>query len=201
MAGPIARTSTGLAVIDQTGVASLVSGTTLEGVTSIATVPGKADVEVVHIDVDVDTTTAFMIVDLSDTTNWPHTKTGHLDIAHFLINIDPATNFAGDIELGFLTDVNATNGDFHGIMEFHLDKKTEPFTFGLNFGAFGMDLELDHWFGPTTSNSTLFQTDVNLAGPDGNASFPSGAGDLVMIVTVSATTVAVGLTIGYFAED
>jgi len=178
-----------------------VTGVTLEGITSLHTVPGKADVEVVHIDVDVSTTTAFMIVDLSDTTNWPHSKTGHLDIAHLTINVDPAINFAGDIELGFLSDVNATNGDFHGIMEFHLDKKTDPFTYGLNFGAFGMDLELAHWFGPTDADSTLFQTDVDLAGPDGNTSFPSGNGDLVMIVTVAATSVAVGLTIGYFGED
>ena len=91
--------------------------------------------------------------------------------------------------------------DFHGIFEIHLDKKTEPMTFGINFGAFGMDLETDHWFGPTTANSTVFQTDVNLLGPDERTVYPSGNGDLVMTVTVAATTVAVGLTIGYFAED
>ena len=85
--------------------------------------------------------------------------------------------------------------------EIHLDKKTEPFTFGINFGAFGMDLELDHWFGPTTANSTVFQTDVDLEGPDGNTSYPSGNGDLVMTITRAATSVAVGVTIGYFAED
>jgi len=200
MTAPVSRVIHGTAV-DVSGVGTALTGVTLEGVTSLHTIPGKADVEVVHLDADVSSTTAFMLVDLSDTTNWPHSKTGHLDMAYLIINADPATNFAGDIELGFLSDVDAENGDFHGIMEFHLDKKTEPFTFGINFGAFGMDLETEHWFGPTTADSTLFQTDVNLEGPDGNTSFPSGNGDLVCIVTVSATSVAVGLTIGYFSED
>ena len=188
-------------VVRADGTVREVSGATIEGVTSMFTVPGKLDVESIHLDADVSAETAFMVVDLSDTTNWPHSKTGHLDLAYFILNTDPATSFEGDVELGFLTNVTATGGDFHGIFETHLDKKTEPFTFGLNFGSFGMDLELDHWFGPTTVASTLFQTDVNLLGPDGNTSYPSGNGDLTMIISVTTASIAVGLTIGYFAEE
>ena len=46
---------------------------------------------------------------------------------------------------------------------------------------------------------SVFQTDVNLDGPDGNNSFPSGNGDLVMLVEVSAGTVDVSITLGYEA--
>ena len=57
--------------------------------------------------------------------------------------------------------------------------------------------------GKLTINSKMlpevakWQTDVNLAGTDGNTSFPSGNGDLVMLVTATTSDVAVGLTIGY----
>lgn len=67
----------------------------------------------------------------------------------------------------------------------------------VTISAPGMDLETNHWFGPTTADSTLFQTDVNLLGPDGNISFPSGAGDLVVIVERTAGAVDVSITLGY----
>lgn len=171
---------------------------TFDGITSLRTTPGAADVEVVHIDAeDISASEAFMIVDLSDTTNWPHTNTGHIDLLWIVINIDPDTTYQGDIQLGFLSSVDATNGDFNGFAELHLDKKAEPVSIAIPVARGGMSLETDHWFGPTTANSTLFQTDVNLQGPDDATSFPSGNGDLVMIVNVSAGAVGVGLTIGY----
>jgi len=172
---------------------------TSEGQTSAHIIPGHVDIEVVHIDIEqsATTTTGYMVIDLSDTTNWPHTATGHIDIVYILINVNPTATFVGDIELGFLSSVDATNGDFNGIFEIHMDKKQDSITQFMNFGAFEMSLETAHWFGPTTANDTIWQTDVNLAGPDGNTSFPSGNGDLVMLVTATTSDVAVGLTIGY----
>jgi len=179
----------------------VVTTSTSEGETSAHFVPGHVDIEVVHIDVEVagTATTAFMLIDLTDTTNWPHTATGHIDIAYWMFNVNPTATFVGDIDVGFLSAVDATNGDFNGIFEIHMDKKQDSITEMMNFGAFEMSLELAHWFGPTIANSTLFQTDVNLGGPDDSATltYPSGAGDLVMIVTATTSDVAVGLTIGY----
>jgi len=177
----------------------VVTTTTSEGETSAHVVPGHVDIEVIHIDVDqsATSTTGYMVVDLSDTTNWPHTATGHIDIAWIKINVNPTATFVGDIDIGFLTNVDGDNGDFNSIMEWHLDKKQDSINEFMNFGAFEVSLETAHWFGPTVANSTIFQTDVNLAGPDGATSYPSGAGDLVMLVTATTSDVAVGLTIGY----
>ncbi len=181
------------------GFDAQVTTETAEGQTSLHSVPGHVDIEVVHIDVDqsATSTTGYMVIDLSDTTNWPHATTGHIDIAYIKINVNPTATFVGDIELGFLTNVDGTNGDFNGIMEWHLDKKQDSINEFMNFGAFEMSLESAHWFGPIDANETIWQTDVDLAGPDGNASFPSGAGDLVMKVTATTSDVAVGLTVGY----
>jgi len=175
-----------------------VSTVTNEGVTSLSTVPGNFDAEVIHLDAeDISVNEGFMLIDLSDTTNWPHTNTGHIDILFFIVSTDPASNFAGDIELGFLSNVDATNGDLNELFEIHLEKQSDPSTFGFNYGAFGTALETAHFFGPITANDTTWQTDVNIQGPDGNTSFPSGAGDLVMLVTRTAGDISVSITVGY----
>jgi len=175
-----------------------VTTVTNEGVTSISTVPGNFDVEVVHLDAqDIALTQGFMLVDLSDTTNWPHTNTGHIDLLFIIITTDPSATFSGDIEIGFLSNVDGTDGDLNEILEIHLEKKPEPQVLNLNYGAFGIALETDHVFGPITANDTRWQTDVDLDGPDGNNSFPSGNGDLVMLITRGQSDISVSITIGY----
>jgi len=174
---------------------------TFEGVTSIFVTPAPADIELIHLDSeDIDAETSFMLVDLSDTTNWPHTNTGHIDILYILITVAPDATYAGDIQLGFLTNVDAENGDFNGIYEIHLDKKTGPIISNAVFPFAAASMETDHYFGPIKANSTLFQTDVNLQGPSGDTSFPSGNGDLVMIVGRTAGEASVGITVGYLAQ-
>jgi len=175
---------------------------TVEGQTSLLVSPGSADIEFIHIDgEDVATETAFMLIDLSDTTNWPHTNTGHIDIVFLSGNVDPDATYAGDVSIGFLVDVDATDGDFHGLFELHMDKKTEPIAFTLPIPFGGMSLETAHHFGPIIANSTLFQTSgADIAGPNGST-FPSGTGDLVVIVGRTAGEVSVGLTIGYVTKS
>lgn len=175
---------------------------TNEGETSLRTVPGNFDIEVIHLDAeDISTDTGFMLIDLSDTINWPHTKTGHIDVLFFILSTDPTNTFVGDIELGFLTNVDAVNGDLNEIFELHLEKQSDPQALLFNYGAFGIALLTDHFFGPITANDTTWQTDVDLQGPDGNVSYPSGNGDLVMKIERTAGDISVSITIGYRTLD
>lgn len=172
--------------------------TTEEGTTSLYTVYGFERSEHIHLNVNsIALETGFMLVDLSDTVNWPHSNTGHIDLYYFIIDIDPDATFQGDVLLGFLGNVDGANGDFHTIFAHHLDKKAEPLVSFMNFNSFEMTLDMDHWFGPITANDATWQTDVNLRGPDGNTSFPAGDGDLVCKVTRTAGEVSVAVTIGY----
>lgn len=183
------------------GIKSLSGGldvTSVEGITSLYTVFGIERSEYIHLDVNgIALTTGFMLVDLSDTTNWPHSATGHIDLLYMTVNIDPDASFQGDIFIGFLENVDGTDGDFHTIFSYQLDKKAEPLVSFMNFNSFEMTLMPARWFGPTTANDTTWQTDVNLVGPDGNASFPAGDGDLVVKVVRTAGEVSVGITVGY----
>lgn len=175
---------------------AVVTTETAEGETSAFVIPGHVDIEVVHIDVDVSAAQDFMLIDLSDSTAWPHSATGHIDIAYILINVNPTGTFLGDIEMGFLTNVDGTDGDFNPVFEIHMDKKQDSITQFMNFGAFELSLESAHWYGPITANDTAFQTDVALTGPAG-ATHNSGSGDFVMRIEVGASSAAVGVTIGY----
>ena len=176
---------------------------TKDGVTSLYTVSGFTDTFTVHIDVqDIASQTAYMLIDLSDTTNWAHTLTGHIILEYIILEIDPASTHVGETRIGFLSDVDASNGDFNQIIDIDMKKKSDLLVELINFGSHGMDLETTKHFGPVTANSALFQTSgANILGPDGTTTHPSGAGDLVMIVESATAQVDVSITLGYETAD
>lgn len=174
-----------------------IDSVTVDNITSLRTVPGELDDGFIHLDaVGLAATTPFILVDLSDTTNWPHSDTDHILIDYLILETDPSTTFQGNLALGFLTAVDGTDGDFNQILEINMDQKADSLVETINFGAFGLHLQLDHWFGPTTANDTTWNTGASILGPDGNT-FPAGTGDLVCLVTRTAGNLSYGITLGY----
>ena len=173
----------------------------VEGNKAQVVVLGTTLTDTVHLDAVVSATTAYMLIDKSNTAVWPHTQaTGHHIVLEYLaILIDPDVNYLGEIKLGYLKNVDSTNGDFVDIYNIDLRKKSGLVLNNLVFGNHGLQLSDDTHFGPVTANSTLYQTDVNLGGPDDSATltYPSGDGDLVMYVSVAAGSVDVSITLGY----
>lgn len=171
---------------------------THEGSISLSMVSGHKQSYNVHLDVQNATgTVGYMLIDLSDTTNWPHTATGHIVIEKIIINVNPSSAYLGDIEIGFLSSVDATDGDFNKIIVIHGERSAVGSTETYDFAGIGLDLETANWFGPVTANDTTWQTDVNLYGPSGATSFPAGAGDLVMKLISTAGNVDIGVSIVY----
>ncbi len=167
--------------------------------TSQYTVDGFADTQSMHLDTATDSTLkAFMLVDISDTTNWKHTLTDHIIIRHILIEVDPDASWIGEIKIGFLSNVNGTDGDFNQIIDIDMRRKTALLVEDLSFTG-GFHCQSSTHFGPIIADSTLFQTDVDLVGPDGGvAAYPSGDGDLAMIIDGDGTNfVDVSLTMTY----
>lgn len=160
-------------------------------------VDGFADTQTVHLDTgEVSTQTAFMLIDISDTTNWPHTNTDHIILRGTTIQIDPDSTFLGEVKIGFLSSVDATNGDFNQIIDIGLEKKSDLIIQSLGFTG-GFHCQSATHFGPKDANSTLFQTDVDLRGPDEATDYPSGNADLVLIVERAAGAVNVAITLIY----
>lgn len=173
---------------------------TKDGRTSQFVAAGFTETTTIHLDTQsVSAQEAFMLIDLSDTTNWPHSLTGHINIEYIIVEVDPDSSYLGEVKIGFLTNVGGDNGDFNQILDLDMARKSDFIVEVVDFGSHGLDCEADHHFGPTIANSALFQTDVNLEGPDGATSYPSGDGDLVMLVEVGAGSVDVSITLGYEA--
>lgn len=183
--------------------AGLYDGTnkiTLVSHESVVSLPiTRAHVEQFHIHLDAESISSsqgFMLIDLSDTTNWPHTNTDHIVLQKVDVVITSGTTFRGGVVFGFLSDVDADNGDFNQILRFPFSQAASSFANNFEFSG-GIDLELDEWFGPTTADDTTWQTDVNLDGPDGATSYPSGDGDFVMFINRTAGTIDVSVTVLY----
>ncbi|KKN03165.1 hypothetical protein LCGC14_1110400 [marine sediment metagenome] len=175
---------------------------TKDGRTSQYVAAGFTETQTVHLDIGTSNTLiAYMLIDISDTGNWKHTNTGHINLEYIIIEADPATNFLGEIKIGFLENVDASNGDFYNILDIDMKRKSDLLVEVINFGSHGLDCQSNHHFGPITLNSTLFQTSgANLGGPDdpSTLTYPSGNGDLVMIIDGDgANIVDVSITIGY----
>ena len=176
---------------------------TKDGRTSQYTAAGFTETHTVHTDLTTTSTLiAFMLIDLSDTSAWAHTATGHINLEYINIEVDPDSSWTGEIKIGFLENVDGTDGDFFQIIDVDMKRKTALIIESFNFGSHGFDCQSDHHFGPITANSTLFQTDINLGGPDDptTLTYPSGAGDLALIVDGDgANAVDVSITLGYEA--
>ena len=173
----------------------------IDGTHSLYVVPGHAAIHLINLDVeDCDAETAFMLVDLSNTTDWPHGETGHIHLAGVDIFLDPDGSFVGDIELGFLENVDATNGDLRIIHTWHFDKARLVMADHLSWVWSEFQCAAASWFGPSVVDSLLFQTDVNLQAPDGVVDAPSGDGDLVLRVARTAGAIDIAVTVQYEAH-
>lgn len=169
-----------------------------DGVKAFRVSPGRPEVHLVHLDAqDVDAEEAFMLVDLSNTTDWPHTNTGHVHLAGVDIMFNPDTSFTGDVQLGFLANVGDANGDLYVIHTWHFEMDRDTMMDHLDWQWMQFNCQADQWFGPIVANSTLFQTDFLLQAPDGVLDAPSGNGDLVLRVTRTAGTIDIGVTVHY----
>lgn len=174
--------------------------TDVEGDRAQVMVLGTVLTDTVHLDAEVAVETAYMLIDKSNTAVWPHTQsTGyHIVVEYLILEVDPDGSYAGEVKLGFLENVNATNGEFHQVIDIDLRKQSAVVLEVIDFGSHGLQLSTDTHFGPIFT-STRFQTDVNLGGPDDptTLTYPSGDGDLVLWVTRTAGSVDVSITIGY----
>lgn len=188
---------------DQAGDYNNISIITQDNKTSLYTVAGFTNTQTVHLDVEVTTSPkSFMLIDLSDTTNWKHTNTGEIVIEYMVLEVDPGSTFAGEVRIGYLKNVDATNGDFVTLFDVDMKKSAELLVENINFGSHGLHCGDTQHFGPVDANDVAYQTDVNLGGPDDptTLTYPSGNGDLILQVTDAGAGnagVDISITIGY----
>lgn len=152
----------------------------------------------------ISATTRFILIDISDTTNYPHTGTTYIHLEDIYILIDTSSSADYELRIGFLENVDDTNGDFYSVYNIKGDKKT-----GQNKEVYlpvypnGPRMRSSSLASSTISlNDTNYQTDVNLASTldPGTADTPSGSGDLVLEVIVNAGDLFVNINMSYHSH-
>jgi len=165
--------------------------------------------------------TAYVLVDLSDTTNFPHGKTTELHLLGLDVMAEKAGDGVYDIWVGVVTENDGTDGSITWVRCFHLESVCNPTDSTDRFhasedytrgGTVPEGINLNVTSGALTkfaSNLTQadnanWQNDVGLASPagaGGGTTGKPGAGDLVMWVEeVSGSgTLDVCMTVTYEA--
>lgn len=146
-----------------------------------------------------------IVIDLSDTTNYPHDYTSWIHSMNMILGIDASADAEYVIQLGFLKNVDSADGDFHEIFVVDGSRKAgNSHFFAIAQSPEAPQLKSSKFLGPVELNQTAFQTDVNLRStldPTGTAATPSGGGDMAMRVTHTAGTYTISLMIGYHSHN
>lgn len=149
-------------------------------------------------------TTWYGIIDLSDTTNFPHEHTGALHFSVNRIHIDKSASARGSLSFGIVTTINATSSSITQIGGIGFTEKDVTVVESIiNFAPMQMKANvvagaLPYIKGNTTlTGITAVNTSITL--PPFN--FTPGVGDLVLMVNTTATAnLNFGVGFGYHSH-
>jgi len=148
--------------------------------------------------------TPYVLVDLSDTTNFPHEMTNALHLLGLILHAEKASDGVFDIWVGVVKENDATDGSVEWVHVYHLEASgnatdsTDRFAQSIDFTLGGHDqdgINLLIVGGATPhlatnqaqASNVNWQNDTDRASPVGSTTKP-GVGDLVVwIEEVSGT--------------
>lgn len=156
-----------------------------------------------------------VLIDLSDTTNWPHKDTGAINITSIRIDTDKVAASTASVRIGVVNFVDSSTGSvtwFTGkegdLNASYVDES--PFLnltpcfykCRVNNNGASVDGSTPYLFSNfKTSGSTIFQTDVVLPSLATSGSSAPGVGDIVaQIDKTSAAAATFNIEITYFSE-
>jgi hypothetical protein len=147
----------------------------------------------------------FILLDISDTTNYPHINTNYVHIENMRVHTDVSASADYSVEIGYLENVDGSNGDFFSISDVigsQVAGRSQDiiFPFYPNNPRCSSDFVVSS---VKSLNDTAFQTDVNLASTldPTTVDTPSGNGDLVVRFIRLSGTVSVDVELSYHTHD
>lgn len=165
------------------------------------------------------TSTTTLVVDLSSTTAWPHSKTGQISIDAIKLHVDGVAASTCVIKLGLVSTINSSTGTIKWFYPYRKvnnvtgdELSSHDFIFNPapSFMRFkvegGTRLHGDDgttpWFmsNDTTDGSTVYQTDLNLPSASGSIHIAPGIGDIVMDIVNGANAITIDLLMLYHTD-
>jgi len=141
------------------------------------------------------TSTSAVVIDLSDSTNWPHSETGEIRVSWLKVSLDKAAASTETIKLGVVNFVNASTGTvtwFYSLPSGYNVSNTNVVD-TINYAPAWLNLRVNPAnqddAGTTpyilsndkTDGSTTYQNDVSLPTTYGTDAAP-GYGDVILYV-------------------
>jgi hypothetical protein len=193
----------------------LVSLLVIAGMSGVARAATDYDSQTVtyKLSVAANVSTAAVVVDLSDNTNWLHKfTTSEIQVNSVRLEVDKVAASTTSIRIGVVTYVSASTGCVTWFLHVpaavevsnaKVDSTVIDSGWNLRVKKDATDPTVTNGSTPyilsndTTFASTTYQTDVKLASPVGSAGTAPGLGDLVMDVTNGTGAVVVYLSVNY----
>lgn len=156
---------------------------------------------------EVTTTKYVILIDLSDTTNFPHDRMGRIDLTNTYLSVDRDQNGTGVVQFGVITRIDGTDADITYVQgigfeksdtrEIIRDRKISPSA--LKMGVVdGKAIYAMSSFKAT--NVTAVNTGVALDSPLGTATVTPAVGDIVASFVHSAGTYTASISATYHSE-
>ncbi len=154
--------------------------------------------------------TPYVLVDLSDTTNFPHGGTQELHLLGLLLDAEKASDGVFDIWVGVVTENDGTDGSVQWVHVFHVESvlnptdSTDRFVDAVDFTLSGINPDgincavvsgaMPFFAGnQAQADNGNWQNDENRVSPVGSTTKP-GVGDLVVWVQQEARPAAQSVT-------
>lgn len=151
---------------------------------------------------DVSATTGYILVDKSDTTNYPHGSANPIIVKSVRVEAETeATSPEYNIRIGVLEEVDATDGTTRWFYEARV-ATVARLVDHVKYDGEGLSCDTTPGFiGTRNTTNTRFQTDTAIANPTGTNANP-GAGDIVAeLVEVAGTgTISAVLQVEYVTQ-
>ncbi len=144
--------------------------------------------------------TQLMVIDSDNQSGaWPHPGVvpgEAVEIRYIWIQVHPDNSFVGDVILGFLSNVDATAGDFNCLYTWHVERAKTSIVEFYDQSWNPVRCSAEYHLGPITADDTDFEGDVAIGAPDGNSYLPAN-NDIVLDITRTGGALDVSIMIGY----
>lgn len=158
----------------------------------------------VHFDVELSASENFILIDISDTVNYPHSFSGYVHLEWLRVQIDASFGANYELEVGFLENVDASNSDLYifehivGTLQTGTNKELF-FNYYPNGGRLRAQNLVTH---DAKLNDVTFQSDQNNKSTvdPSTADVAPGDGDVVLLFTRNAGTIDIVVNVSYHSH-
>ncbi len=153
---------------------------TSDGELAVTSTERERNVHASFFELAITTDSYFMIVDLSDTTNWPHDATGRIDVSWLKFVVERDATAAGTLQLGVITRIDGTDADIDYLFTIPFTKSDTRRILSIdNFSPSQLKFESSRYITDTAdANVAAVNTGGTLDSPNGVTT--PAVGDIVI---------------------